>query len=114
MGCLLSFRSGLVLVSAFYCVNQNWNDTCPLTKPGLGTRSTSTRPGCKAWVRGQEHISCCTWRINELNCKTMDRQERLKRRREYERARHSAETAEQKELRLSRRREADRARRAAT
>ena len=48
--------------------------------------------------------------INELNCKTMDRQERLRRRREYERAQHSAETADQKELRLSRRREAHRAR----
>ena len=24
-----------------------------------------------AWVRGQERISCCTWRINELNCKIM-------------------------------------------
>ena len=69
-----------------------------------------------AWVlvRGQEHISCCTWRINELNCKIMDREERLRQRREYERARRSAETAEQKELRLSRRREADRARHAAT
>ena len=32
-------------------------------------------PGCEAWVRGQERISCCTWRINELNCKTMDREE---------------------------------------
>ena len=51
---------------------------------------------------------------NELNCKTMDRQERLRRRREYVRARRSEETAEQKELRLSRRREADRARCAAT
>ena len=49
------------------------------------------------------------WRINELNCKIMDRQERLR----NMRARRSAETAEQKELRLSRRREADRARRAA-
>ena len=39
----------------------------------------------QVWARGQEHISCCTWRINELNCKTMDRQERLRRRREYER-----------------------------
>ena len=67
-----------------------------------------------AWVRGQGRIYCCMWRINELNCKTMVRQERLKRRREYERARRSAETAEQKELHLSRRREADRARRAAT
>ena len=73
----------------------------------------ATRPGCEAWVRGQERISCCTLRINELNCKTMDREERLRRRREYERARRSAETAEQKELRLSRRRESDRARRAA-
>ena len=27
-----------------------------------------------AWVRGQEHISCRTWRINELNCKIMDRE----------------------------------------
>ena len=51
--------------------------------------------------------------INELNCKTMDRQDRLRQRRAYERARRYAETAEQKELRLSRRREADRARRAA-
>ena len=81
--------------------------------PGLGTRSTATRPGCEAWVRGQERISCCTLHINELNCKTMDREERLRRRREYERARRSAETAEQKELHLSRRRESDRARRAA-
>ena len=68
--------------------------------PGLGTRSTATRPGYEAWVRGQEHISCCMWCISELNGKTMDRQERLRRRREYERARCYAETAEQKELRL--------------
>ena len=27
--------------------------------PGLGTRSTATSLGCEAWVRGQEHISCC-------------------------------------------------------
>ena len=81
-----------------------------MTKPGLGTRSTATRPGYETWVRGQEHISCFTWRINELNCKTMDREERLRQRREYE----TAETAEWKELRLSRRREADRVRRAAT
>ena len=40
-----------------------------------------------AWVRGQEHISCCSWRINELNCKIIDREERLRQRREYERAR---------------------------
>ena len=45
--------------------------------PGLGTRSTATSLGCEAWVRGQEHISCCTWCINELNCKTMDREESL-------------------------------------
>ena len=42
-------------------------------------------PGYEAWVRGQEHISCCTWHINELNCKTMDRQERLRQRSKYER-----------------------------
>ena len=28
--------------------------------PGLGTRSTATSLGYEAWVRGQEHISCCT------------------------------------------------------
>ena len=57
----------------------------PRPAPGLDTRSTVMRPGYKAWVRGQEHISCCTWHISELNCKTVDRQERLRRRREYER-----------------------------
>ena len=33
-----------------------------------------------AWVpvRGQEHISSCTWHINELNCKIIDREERLR------------------------------------
>ena len=62
--------------------------------PGLGTRSTAMRPGYEAWVRGQEHISCF---ISDLNCKTMDRQERLRQRREYERARCYAETAEQKD-----------------
>ena len=66
------------------------------------------------WVRSQGHISCCTWRINEQNCKTNDREERLRRRREYERARHSAEKAKQKEIRLSRCREADRDRHVAT
>ena len=68
--------------------------------PGLGTRSTAKRLGYEAWVRGQEHIYCCMWYISELNCKTMDRQERLRRRREYERARCYAETAKQKELHL--------------
>ena len=37
-----------------------------------------------AWVRGQEHISCCTWRINELNCKIMDREDRLRNTRELD------------------------------
>ena len=45
----------------------------------------------------------------------MDRHERLRRRRQYERARCYAETAEQKELRLIvKAQEAHRARRAAT
>ena len=67
-----------------------------------------------AWVpvRGQE-ISC-TRRINELNCKIMDREETLKQQENYDRAPCSAETAEQKELCLSRRSEADRVRHAAT
>ena len=55
-------------------------------------------PGYETWVRGQEHISWSTWRISELNCKTVDREERLRRRREYERAPRYAETAEQKQL----------------
>ena len=38
---------------------------------GLGMRSTATRPGYEAWVRGQEHISCCTWHIIELNYKIL-------------------------------------------
>ena len=50
------------------------------------TRSTAMRPGWKAWIRGQEYISCCTWHINERNCKTKDKEERLRQRREYERA----------------------------
>ena len=77
--------------------------------PGLGTRSTGMGKRSRAYFL--LHVAL---NINELNCKIMDREERLRRRREYERARRSAETAEQKELRLSRRREADRARRAAT
>ena len=75
--------------------------------PGLGTSEINWRSRAYFLL----HVAL---NINELNCKIMDREERLRRRREYERARRSAETAEQKELRLSRRREADRARRAAT
>ena len=78
--------------------------------PGLGTRSRSTGMGKTSRAYFLLHMAL----INELNCKIMDREERLRWRTEYERARRSAETAEQNELRLSRRREADRARRAAT
>ena len=34
-----------------------------------------------AWVRGQ---ACCMWRINELNCKIMDREDRLRNMRELD------------------------------
>ena len=37
--------------------------------PGLGTRSTATRPGYEAWVRGQlRAYFLLHMAVNELNC----------------------------------------------
>ena len=63
--------------------------------PSLGARSTAKM----AWIRGMGKRSRAYF-LSELNCKTVDREERLRQRTEYERARHYAETAEQKQLHL--------------